>query len=40
MEVTGIIQKNENPGPGAYEAIGSKSKIFSSIKGKGKVDDR
>lgn len=40
MEATGLIKKNENPGPGAYEPGSSKSAIYSSIKGKGKTDNR
>jgi hypothetical protein len=40
MEATGLIKKNFNPGPGAYEISANKSRISSSLKGKGKIDDR
>lgn len=40
MEATGLIKKNENPGPGAYESISKKSTIYSSLKGRAKIDDR
>lgn len=40
MEATGLIKKNENPGPGAYESASEKSTLYSSLKGRAKVDNR
>ncbi len=40
MEATGLIKKNDNPGPGAYESVSCKSAIYISLKGKGKTDNR
>lgn len=40
MEATGLIKKNENPGPGAYNIPTTRSTIQSSMKGKVKIDNR
>lgn len=37
MEATGLIKKNDNPGPGAYESVSCKSAIYISLKGKEKL---
>ena len=40
MEATGLIKKNQNPGPGAYAIPSTRSSIHPSMKGKYKVDNR
>ena len=40
MEATGLIKKNDNPGPGAYNIPSTRSSIHPSMKGKTKVSNK
>ncbi len=40
MESTGSLYINKNPGPGTYKLVPNTNNIYSSLKGKGKVDNR